>query len=178
MNKSKLEQLPKETLVALLEVCLRDLHTVDGLWFLGVEKLVGPERDVDFDLDVWVETVKVEAQRIRKSFNLQGEGISLLVQAIQFVPGLISFTEFEVEQVSEREAILRVTLCYPQRARLKDGIGLFNCRGVDEAYLASFAQALDPRIRSNCEFCPPDKWFDNLWCQWHFYFEEEQSHAR
>lgn len=173
MKKDELAKLPKEKLLSLLEVSLKDLRTMDGLWFLYVEKVIGTERTIEIDRDVWARLGVIEAQRIKQSFNLQGDGIGLLLQALPLCPGFISFTEFNLKQISEKQAIFQVTNCYPQRARLRDGIGLFNCRPVDEAMLISFAQALDPRIEVRCDFCPPDKYSENLWCQWQLYIPQE-----
>ncbi len=41
LKRNEIARLPKKTLVSLLEVCLRDIHTIDGLWFLAVEKVLG-----------------------------------------------------------------------------------------------------------------------------------------
>lgn len=175
MIEEDLAKLPKEKLISLLGVCLRDLHTLDGLWFLYVEKVIGTERTIEIDRDVWARLGGIEAQRIKRGFNLPGEGLSLLCQALSLCPGFISFTEFTLKQISPKQAIFQVTTCYPQKARLRDGIGLFNCRPVDEAQLNSFAQALDPRIKVHCDFCPPEKYSENLWCQWKFYIPEEPA---
>jgi hypothetical protein len=175
MKREEITQLPKEKLVPLLEVCLRGLHAADGLWFLEVEKVLGTERAIELDRNVWIKLGAREAQHIRRNFNLQEDGIPLLTRALRFAPGLISFTEFNVEQISDTEAVLRVTNCYPQRARLRDGLGLFDCHPVDEAYLRSFAQALNPKIMVRCELCPPHNYTEEVWCQWHFSLGEESG---
>lgn len=172
MKTQHLAKLPKQKLISLLEISLRDLRTMDGLWFLFVEKVIGTEITVDIDRDVWARLGAIEAERIKRAFNLQGDGIDLLLQALPLCPGFISFTEFTLKRVSDKQATFQVTACYPQQARLRDGIGFFNCRPVDEAQLTAFAQALDPRIKVHCDFCPPEKYFENLWCQWQLYIPD------
>ena len=166
MKRDEIAKLPKKVLVPFLEVCLRDFYLLDGLWFLGVEKRFGTEQTIDIDHEVFSQLGAIEARRIRESFNLQGEGISLFVEAAKLAPGFVALFDFKVQQISPKEAIMQVTDCYSQKARLKKGIGVFDCRGVDEAEFTSFAKALDSRIKVYCEFSPPDKYFEDLWCQW------------
>jgi len=81
------------------------------------------------------------------------------------------FFDYTIEQVSDTEAIFQVKNCLAQTGRLRVGRNIFACRRVDEGYFTNFIQVIDPRIKIECEFSPPDKYFTDLWCRWRFYIE-------
>lgn len=169
MNTDRLKDLPRETLIEVLEMALRNIRTVDGLWFLGVEEKYGTDTAVTIDRIVWERMAPIEAKRLKQALKLTGTGIAGVVEAMRNSMTWISFAgEYEVEEISENQAVFRVKECLPQRARLEKQIGLFPCGSVEQAYLASFAQAIDPRVKVRCGFCPPERSSDQLWCEWFF----------
>ncbi len=123
MKWQEIEQLPRETLLALFQDSLRNLMRLDGYWFL--------------------------------------EG------------------EYRLELLYPQEAIFQMLECRAQQDRLKTGLGVFHCRGPEGSYFRSFAQAIIPNIEVSCAFAPPEKYWDNLWCQWQFQLKEaKRSHGR
>jgi len=172
MTWEEIERLPRETLLILLRQALRNLVRVDGYWFMEMEKLVGQEKTVAADEAVWRRFGSVEAYQIKRDFSLEGEPIPALIRALNLSPTWVFFGEFRVDSPSPREAVLKVTRCLSQESRVKMGLGVFPCRGVDEAYFTAFAQTIDPRIKVVCELCPPEEYYPDLWCQWRFRLEE------
>lgn len=172
MNLDKLKDLPREKLLDIIEMTLNNFRTLDGLWFLGVEELYGTETATAIDTKVWEGIAPYEVRRLRRTLGLEKEGIAGLVEALENSTCWISFaSEFEVEQVDDKRAVFRVLDCRPQLARKEKGMELFPCRGVELAYLHSFARAIDPSIKTSCGFSPPDEPRGHVWCEW--WFEEE-----
>ena len=171
MKIEKLSKLPKGKIIQLFEVLRRDQRTVDGLWFLAVEKNYGLDRAVEFDAAVWAEIGRINAQRLKKTFNLETRGIRGLIEAIGIDP-LWLFFNYEVKRLSKTEAVMQFTNCPAQEGRKKMGKEVFPCQRVDEGYFTAFAKVIDPRIRVKCGFCPPKKGFPGLWCEWYFTVEE------
>jgi len=170
MRIEEIRDLPKEDIVALLEICRKGMRFQDGFWFMNVEDVWGIDRAVEIDADIWSRFGEYEAQLLLKAFKWEKKGISTLVEAIRHAPSWLFF-DYSIEQVSDKEAIFQVKNCLAQTGRLKIGRNVFACRRVDEGYLNSFAQRIDPKIKVKCDFSPPDKYFDNLWCSWRFYIE-------
>ena len=173
MDWEEISQLTREQLLSLLQDTLRNVVRIDGYWFLAVEQFAGQEAAVKADEEVWRRFGSVEAFQIRRTFEIKGNGIPALVQALR--SSLVwspSGDYYRVEQTSPVEAIFRVFRCRPQMERLKAGLGTFPCRGVEENYFSSFAYTIDPMIKVACTSCPPDNDPDGLWCEWHFRLEK------
>ena len=170
MTLEELRALPKEDVIALLEVCRKGMRFQDGFWFMNVEDALGLDRAVDMDADIWTRFGKYEAQLLLKTFKWATKGIPGLVKAIHYAPSWLFFERL-VEQVSDTEATFQVSKCLAQASRLKTGRTLFACRKVEEGYLGSFAKAIDENIRVVRNFGPPDSHRDNVWCSWRFYVE-------
>ncbi|MDO8490379.1 MAG: DUF6125 family protein [Dehalococcoidia bacterium] len=169
MNSSRLARLSRKQLQALLEVSLKDFRTVDGLWFVGVEKRLGADLATEVDEEVWEWLGRRSAFRLTEALGLNGKGLPALVTALELDPCL-SMNDYDVALVSARQAVFRCTGCYSQTERLKANKALFDCRRVDEAYFKSFASAIDPRIQVRCDFCPP-RHSEDIWCAWYFDLE-------
>lgn len=171
MKWDEMAQLPRETILALLNDALRNMLRIDAYWFIGMEKNLGMENALRVDEEVWRRFGKVEANQVKANFNVSGDGISTLVKALKLAPTWTLWGDLQIEQTSENEAVLQVLRCSSQVERIKAGVGVFACKGVEQGYFDSFAQAIDPRIKVACNFCPPEKYFENLWCEWHFGLE-------
>jgi len=169
-KKGELRQLPRETLAGLLEVCLNNLRVCDGLWYLGVEDRHGTEEATAIDHQVWERLTKVEVEALKQTFNLNG-GIEALLKAIELSPSWMIAGEYQLEQPSPSNGVLRILSCRSQEARLRMGREPFPCRVMEEAIFSVFAGALDPRIKVSCAFSPPER-RSSPWCEWHFQLEE------
>jgi hypothetical protein len=55
-----------------------------------------------------------------------------------------------------------------QDARRRKGLEDYPCKSAGVVEYSSFAQAIDPRIRTECMACPPDDIPDGLFCAWKF----------
>ncbi|MFX1260333.1 MAG: DUF6125 family protein, partial [Promethearchaeota archaeon] len=52
-NEELLQKLSKEQLMKLIKLYGRFIMTIDGWWFLLVEKLIGRHRAIKIDENVW-----------------------------------------------------------------------------------------------------------------------------
>ena len=175
MKPEDLAALPKDTLVSLLEVCIKSLQTVDGLWFREVEDSHGLQEATRIDRKVWERLAISEAQRLKKALGLEGNDLATVMKALDWNPSWMAFGAFESEQLSSKEAVFRSTDCLSQKRRLNQGRSLFPCKEVGEPYFRNFAQALNPKIEVRCEVAPPDNHREDLWCQWRFTLEEPEE---
>lgn len=171
MKKDRYLSLDREGLNRLFEFNLRKIQLVDGLWFLHVEDRFGTQQAIDSNCAVWAEVGRRDARRARDMLGVRGEGIPALIEALQKT--FMAFADWEMEQVSPNHAIFRATTCYPQKARVEKGRGVYDCRSTEEAFFTGYAQGIDAGIKVRCGFCPPEKYAGDLWCEWHFCLGEE-----
>jgi len=167
LKRDRYLKLPRKDLNSLFEFYLRKLQLVDGLWFTAIEDRYGTQQAIDINCDVWSMVGRRDAQRARNMLGVTGVGIPALINALKKT--YIAFVDWDMVQVSETHAIFRATTCYPQKARIEKGKGVFDCRRSEEAFFTGYAQSIDSRLAVRCGFCPPEKYFDDLWCEWHFY---------
>jgi hypothetical protein len=164
------EALTRSQLIALLEQYARLMLTIDGLWFLGVEKSAGLDAAVKMDEEVWRQLGAIEARRMMRFIGLERvEDLDSLRRLVGLSPMWASF-EHDVQLEGER-CVLTVSACHPQIMRVKKGLGEFPCKSVGLAYFEGFAPVLSPDLRFACRVCPPDDHPGDLWCSWELWFE-------
>jgi len=152
----------------LVEFCSRSAYTLDGLWFTLVEEKFGLEKALEIDIEVWRRLSEAQARRVLKYFHITEEHpVPKLMKVIQLDPLLYVF-EPQVVEMTEKKAVLRMTNCPPQKARIRDGRGEFPCKPVGINMLNAYIRVIDPRIEMTHAICPPDLHPDHFWCEWHF----------
>lgn len=167
--KVKLEDLPKEKLIEIINMFAGNALTIDGLWFAGVEEKFGLEEAIKIDTEVWRRYGSTEARRIKRAVGISGEDTKTLAKALNFQVWCRALGfEYEIPEVSEKKIIFNITDCRPQRVRIKTGKGEFACKPVGIALFEEFAREINPRFKLKCLVCPPDEHPDDLWCSWEF----------
>jgi hypothetical protein len=164
---AELEKLPKETLIELIKMYSRNWHTCDGLWFSGVEERYGTDKALEIDVTMWDVSSRIEAKRIKEILAIPDiAGLDEVLRAINFMSWAAKCA-YRVEK-NDSTALLTVTSCPPQEARLKSGKGVFACRPTFELGFGNVAGIIDPRVKVSCKYCPPGPHPSNSWCQWEF----------
>ena len=70
-NVDEYEKLSKEQLIELAKMYGRFALTLDGLWFLGVERMKGTEEAIKLDENVWRQFGKSEAKILKKYLSIE-----------------------------------------------------------------------------------------------------------
>ncbi|MCX5813881.1 MAG: DUF6125 family protein [Proteobacteria bacterium] len=165
--QGELERLPRETLIELIKMYSRNWYTCDGLWFSEVEKQYGTEKALELDVIMWKVSSRLEAQRIKEMLDIrENGGIDAVLRAINFMSWAPNFG-YQIEKMVDR-ALLTVTICPPQEARVKSGRSEFACRPTFELGFQNVANVIDPRVKISCRYCPPASHPADSWCQWEF----------
>ncbi len=157
-------KMARRELEEYVNFMLRQYRLVDGLWFLSVEDRFGLDKAVKLNEEIWEEIASRSAKEIKERFNIQNGGIHAVIEALRYFPWTI-ITRYEMEE-SEDTATIRVPKCPPQKARLKSGRKIFQCKAMHQKDFQSFAKAIDERVKVKCVFAPPDPRPANLWCEW------------
>ena len=159
------EAMSKPQLIELLRLYARLLLTVDGLWFMGTEKVKGVDDAIKFDKEVWRQFGALEANRMKKFVGMDS------IKTVEDVCKIVLLSPMWVSmgpkaEIQNGRCFLSVTNCHTQKARIRQGLGEFACKSVGAAYFEGFAPALNPNLKYRCVFCPPDQHLENEWCKW------------
>lgn len=167
MNLDIFEKMDESDLRKYIELLLWHYRVVDSFWFITVEEQFGRETAEGINDSVWTRVAAMAARDIRKRYHIQEKGLEGFVKTLRLFPWT-SIGGHRIEQ-QEKEVILTVPECPPQIARIKRGLGEYDCKDMHRNEFIQFAKEIDPRIRVKCEFAPPDPHPDHLFCKWRFY---------
>ncbi len=167
-----LKNKSEEELLQILDaVCVNWLAS-DGVWFQTVENTFGMDYAKRCNDTCWTRYSPYEAYRIKKLLGLPDlAGLEGLKQALSFRL-YARINKQSIEEVDEKSFIFRMNECRVQVARKRKGLPDYPCKSVGLVEYPTFAEAIDPRIKTECIGCPPDDHPDDWWCAWKFTLEE------
>ncbi len=151
---------------------LRNMWTVDGLYYLFIEEKYGTKEATEIDRKVWEIMGKIEARKIKELLDIKGKDIASVMKALSYSGWSMDLEDKEIE-IKENKGIIRNIKCRVQNTRISKGLSEFGCKPVRWGFLKAFVKEFNPKIKVECNVCPPDKHKDNLWCEWIFTLEEE-----
>ena len=171
-EKKLIKKIPNDKLADFVFMHLRNMWTVDGLYYLFIEEKFGTKEATEIDRKVWEIMGKIEARKIKKFFNIKGKDIASIMKGLSYSGWSMDLEDKEIE-IQENKAILRNIKCRVQNTRHEKGLPEFGCKPVRWGFLKAFAKEFNQKIKVDCIVCPPDEHKDNLWCEWEFTLEEE-----
>ncbi len=167
-----IDDLPKEELLRLLDAYAKAWQAMDGAYFLAIEKKYGMDAAIEMDKEAWRLFSPIEARRIMKEFGIpENGGLDALERAL----GLRVYArlnEQSYERTDEKTLLFTMNQCRVQVARGRKGLPDFPCKEVGVIEYTTFAETIDPRIKTKCLFCPPDAHPADAYCKWEFTLEE------
>jgi len=166
-DREMLSAMPKEKLLDLFFLHVKNLWRVDGLYFLGIEEKFGTDAATQIDANCWKLMGKLEARDLKNAFGFKEIDVTRLLELLRNTSWALDQDSKEVE-VAENRGIFRVTKCRTQETRIRKGFGVFPCRQVRFGYLKGFAEELNPKIEVVCKVCPPGQRPEGIWCEWEF----------
>ena len=143
----------------------------DGLWFQAVENEFDLDTAIKLDKEAWRKFSPLEARRILGRLEKEpGGGTDLLEEALG--QRLYAFVNKQrIVEKTENRLIFEMVSCRVQDARHRKGLPSFPCKEVGIVEYSTFAETIDPRIKTRCLKCPPDEYDGESWCRWEFFIE-------
>lgn len=163
-----LTDLPREKLIELIDASSANWLAADGIWFQAVETRQDMFTAKRCNDTCWTRFSPYEAHRIKALLNLpENGGLDALARALDYC----LYARLNVQSVErdDNSLIFKMVNCRVQWARQSKGLDDYPCKSAGIIEHASFASAIDPRIKMECIGCPPDKHPSEWFCAWKFY---------
>jgi hypothetical protein len=161
--------LPDEKLAALTEKAAVNWLATDGVWFQAVEFRRGMFDAKRCNDSCWSRFSPFEAESIRRFLGLgERPGLEGLKRALRFRLYAVINRQSIAEETGE-SFVFRMDDCRVQSARKRKGLEDYPCKSGGMAEYPTFAETIDPRIRTECVACPPDEHPEEWYCAWRFF---------
>ncbi|WP_027367924.1 DUF6125 family protein [Desulfocurvibacter africanus] len=163
-----LRGLDQERLSALLDALCVNWLALDGVWFQAVEGLAGMDDAKRVNDTCWSRFAPLEARRIMAMHGFPRDGG---LETLKTALGLRLYSrvnEYEIVEETPDSFVFRIRQCRVQAARTRKGLAEYPCKTGGLVEYRTFAQAVDPRIRTHCLACPPDPHPAEWCCAWRF----------
>ena len=152
-----LRNLSREELLTLMDIHAKSWLAHDGCWFLAAEEKYGIDAAIALDTRSWELFSPAEARRIMKAFQIpEGGGLGALARAVGYRL-YATVNRQAIARPDEHTLIYRMIECRVQTARKRKGLPDFPCKPVGIVEYSKFAETIDPRIKTRCLQCPPDR---------------------
>ena len=167
---SVFEDLPREKLLVMTKNFAKNWLAHDGLWFQAVERAHGLDHAIELDTQAWSRFSPIEAKRIKQFLDLPEQGgLEALQTALNY--RLYAVLNKQTSELKEGRLFFYMNDCRVQSTRNRKGLPDFPCKPVGIVEYSTFAETIDPRIKTRCLTCPPDKHPDDYYCGWEFWLE-------
>jgi len=161
-------ELPEETIEKLRDGMAINWLANDGIWFQTVEFEHGMNDAKRCNDSCWAQFSPFEAWSIKQMLGLsENPGLEGLKSALKYrLYAYVNEQSFVDE--TETSFIFQMNQCRVQNARKRKGLDDYPCKSGGLVEYTTFAETIDPRIKTECIACPPDPHPAEYFCAWRF----------
>jgi Family of unknown function (DUF6125) len=169
MDMTIFETMEPAELRRYVRFLLHHYRVMDSFWYIYITEMFNEATADRLNEKVWARVTSLGARDLLKKFAITERGLEGFVKAMHYWPWHI-LVGYRIEP-GPNEVIITVPSCPTQEARLKRGLDEYACKEMHRLEFESFAREIDPRIRTECVFAPPDPHPPEMHCQWRFFLD-------
>jgi len=158
----------REELLLLIADIAKTWVTGDGLWLQVVEDSFTTDAAKCVNDACWSHFAYMEAYKIRQYLEIgEAGGLEALEKALK-LRIYASINAHSSTWSDDGTLVFTMTECRIQSARRRKDMQEYPCKTAGIVEYTNFAKAIDPRIKTECVWCPPDRVPDEEFCAWRF----------
>ena len=123
-DKKIISDIPREKIPDFIFMHLRNMWSIDGLYFLGIEEKYGTKVATEIDKDVWKIMGKIEARRLKNLFDIKDNNLSSLVKCLKLSGWALDLEDKEIIKKDNR-VIISNSVCRIQNTRIQKNLSEF-----------------------------------------------------
>ena len=163
------EKLSREELLEFLDALQKNWWNLQNNWMAYMNNEYSMEEAVKGDGTVFPANARVQMFRLKKMFNLGGDVESLM--KANALSTIWANGEYEIIPIDDKKFRIRVTDCFQQVRRVKEGMGELACKEAGMKICVDAMEVLNPTCKTTCLVCPPGEHPPDVWCEWEFEIE-------
>lgn len=164
-----------QELVTLKESIAANWLANDGVWFQAVEFTRGMTDAKRCNDSCWAQFSPFEAWSVKRFLNLpENSGLEGLKKAMEYRL-YAAINEQSITDVTSNSFIFSMNTCRVQAARKRKGLDDYPCKSGGMVEFTTFAETIDPEIKTECIGCPPDEHPDEWYCSWKFTIDTRKN---